>query len=149
MKNTTCWYTNKQQGFSFIEIMVVVVIIGIMATAVAGRFFGQTQEAQLTQVRADFKTIETALSVYQLNNFRVPTTEQGLQALVEKPSIDPVPKNWVEGGYLDKIPRDPWGTPYLYNSPGEKGKYDIYSHGADGVAGGTDIDKDLFHWQDF
>jgi len=137
-----------QQGFSFIEIMVVLIIIGVMTAAVAGKFFGKAEEARVTQVRADFRTIEGQLKLYRLDNYRYPTTEQGLQALVEKPSIDPVPRQWQSGGYIERLSPDPWGNQYLYSVPGEKGDYDIYTYGADGVAGGTGPDKDLYNWDD-
>ncbi len=138
----------NQKGFSFIELMVVLLIMGIMAVMVGGRFLGRADEARIKQVRTDFRTIETQLKLYKLDNFRFPTTEQGLEALVEKPSIDPIPKQWNKEGYLDKLPKDPWGNTYLYNAPGEKGPYEIYTYGADGVAGGADTDKDIYSWED-
>jgi general secretion pathway protein G len=139
----------SQQGFSFIEIMVVLIIIGVMAAAVGGKFLGKADEARVKQAYSDFSTIEGQLKLYRLDNYRYPTTEQGLQALSEKPSTDPVPRQWQSGGYLDALPVDPWGNPYLYNVPGEKGDYDIYSYGADGVAGGIDQDKDIYSWERF
>lgn len=141
--------SRKQQGFSFIEIMVVLIIIGIMAAAVGGNFLGKADEARIKQAYADFSTIEGQLKLYRLDNFRYPTTEQGLQALVEKPSIDPLPKQWQSGGYLEALPLDPWGNPYLYSAPGEKGDYDLYTYGADGVAGGVEQDKDIYSWERF
>ncbi len=138
-----------QGGFSFIEIMVVLVIIGILAAAVGGNFLGKADEARIKQAYADFSTIEGQLKLYRLDNFRYPTTEQGLSALVEKPSIDPIPRQWQKGGYLEALPLDPWGNPYLYDVPGERGDYDIYSYGADGVAGGVEQDKDIYSWERF
>lgn len=138
-----------QSGFSFIEIMVVLIIIGTLAAAVGGRFLGKADEARRNQAFADFSTIEGQLKLYYLDNYRYPTTEQGLQALVKKPSIDPVPRQWQRGGYLEALPIDPWGNPYLYNMPGEKGDYDLYSYGADGVAGGAEQDKDTYSWERF
>ncbi len=139
----------QQSGFSFIEIMVVIIIIGIMAVTVGGNFLGKADEARVNKAEADFSNIETQLKLYRLDNYRYPTTEQGLQALVEKPSIDPIPRQWQNGGYLESMPIDPWGNPYLYSAPGEKGDYDIYTYGADGVAGGVDQDADIYHWQRF
>jgi len=138
-----------QLGFSFIEIMVVLIIIGIMATAVGGKFLGKADEARVKQAFSDFSTIEGQLKLYRLDNYRYPSTEQGLQALVEKPSIDPIPRQWQSGGYLEALPIDPWGKLYLYSAPGEKGNYDIYSYGADGVAGGAEQDKDIYSWERF
>jgi general secretion pathway protein G len=137
-----------QQGFSFIEIMVVLVIIGVMTAAVAGKFFGKAEGARITQVRADFRTIGSQLKLYRLDNYRYPTAEQGLQALLEKPSTDPVPRQWQSGGYLDRLPLDPWGNQYFYNAPGEKEDYEIYTYGADGLVGGAGADKDLYSWDD-
>jgi general secretion pathway protein G len=139
----------NQSGFSFIEIMVVLIIIGILAAAVGGKFLGRAEEARLDQANADFSTIEGQLKLYYLDNYRYPTTEQGLQALVEKPSIDPAPRQWQTGGYLDALPIDPWGNPYLYHVPGTQGDYDLYSYGADGVVGGAEQDQDIYSWQRF
>jgi general secretion pathway protein G len=110
---------------------------------------GKADEARVKQAYSDFSTIEGQLKLYRLDNYRYPTTEQGLQALVEKPSIDPVPRQWQNGGYLDALPIDPWGNAYLYSTPGEKGDYDIYTYGADGVAGGIEQDKDIYSWERF
>ncbi len=146
--NKSTLLSSRQKGFSFIEIMVVLIIIGFMAVTVGGKFLGRADEARVTQVRADFRTIESQLKLYKLDNFRFPTTEQSLQALVEKPSIDPIPRQWNADGYLDKLPKDPWGNAYLYNAPGDKGPYEIYSYGADAVAGGTGPDKDIYSWEE-
>lgn len=137
----------KQSGFSFIEIMVVLVIIGIMAAAVGGKFLGKADEARAKQAFSDFSTIESALKVYRLDNHRYPTTEQGLQALVEKPSLDPIPRQWSSEGYLEAVPIDPWGNPYIYTKEGNK--YVLSSYGADGVAGGQEQDADIDSKQRF
>lgn len=138
----------KQKGFSLIEIMVVLVIIGVIVAGVGGKFLGKADESRVKQVRVDFKTIDKALSLYKLDNYKYPTSEQGLEALVERPSVDPIPKQWQDGGYLDKLPVDPWGNPYVFITPGESGPYDLYSLGADGRSGGESYDKDLYNGRD-
>jgi len=137
---------SQQKGFSLLEIMVVLVIMGIMAALVGPQLLGNVDKARLKQMAADMKTVETALKVYRLDNFVYPTTEQGLQALVTKPDIDPVPKNWKKDGYLDRLPKDPWGNDYLFVSPGEHAEFDIYSLGADAVVGGEGQGKDRGNW---
>lgn len=139
-----------QGGFSLIEIMVVIVIIGLLVAIVAPNVLDRADEARVQKVKADFKNLETALKLYKLDNFSYPNSEQGLKALVEKPAMDPIPRNWKQGGYVDNLPDDPWGRPYLYLSPAEfgKGDYDIYTLGADGVTGGEDENADLGNWQD-
>ena len=139
-------YTTRQSGFSFIEIMVVLVIVGLMAITVGSNFLGRADEARTTKVYVDFEAIASQLKLYRLDNSRYPTTEQGLQALVEKTSLDPLPKYWPKDGYLESLPEDPWGNPYLYSTPGQQGAFEIYSYGADGVAGGADQDADLYSW---
>ncbi|MCP3908218.1 MAG: type II secretion system major pseudopilin GspG [Oceanicoccus sp.] len=138
----------KQSGFSLIEIMVVLVIIGLLVSIVAPNVLDQADDARVQKVKADFSAIDTSLSMYRLNNFSYPTSEQGLEALVEKPTIDPVPNNWKKGGYLKNLPLDPWGRAYLYLSPAEfsDDDYDIYSLGADGVSGGEDQNADIGSW---
>lgn len=136
------------RGFSLVEILVVLVIIGLLVSIVAPNVLRRADEARVQKVQADFKNIETALKLYRLDNFNYPSTEQGLQALVEKPGIDPIPRNWKQGGYLETAPMDPWGRNYLYLSPAEfgSGDYDIYSLGADGVTGGEDQNADIGNW---
>lgn len=137
-----------QSGFSLIEIMVVLVIIGLLVSIVAPNVLDQADDARVQKVKADFGAIDTSLSLYRLNNFTYPTSEQGLEALVKKPTIDPIPNNWKKGGYLKDLPLDPWGRPYLYLSPAEfsEDDYDIYSLGADGVTGGEDQNADIGSW---
>lgn len=137
----------SERGFTLIEIMVVVVILGILAALVVPRIMSRPDEARVGKVKADLNAIGSALELYRLDNFNYPTTDQGLEALVKKPSTEPVPKNWKEGGYLDKAPIDPWGNPYQYVSPGEHGEYDIYSWGADGRSGGEGFNQDIGNWQ--
>lgn len=141
--------TKKQRGFSLIEIMVVIVIMGLLLSYVAPKVFQNVEKAQQQKVQADFSSIKTALASYRLDNFVYPTSEQGLEALVTKPTIAPEPRGWRSEGYLDKIPQDPWQREYLYLSPGENGRaYEIYTLGADGVRGGTGQDADISNWDD-
>lgn len=140
---------SKQLGFSLIEIMVVVIIIGMLAVGVGANLFGQVDKAKVKQTMADFATIEQALKLYRLDNHRYPTNEQGLDALRTKPSIDPVPRQWQPGGYLESPPIDPWENAYIYVIPGEKGDFDIYSLGADGQRGGEGPDADIYNWDRF
>ena len=136
----------KQQGFTLIEIIVVVVIIGILATFVAPKFMGKTDTARLVKARNDIQALESALDMYKLDNYAYPTTDQGLDALINQPSGDPVPSNWQKGGYVKKLQKDPWQRDYLYLSPGEHGEIDIYSLGADGVEGGEESNADIGNW---
>jgi len=138
--------SNKQQGFTLIEIIVVVVIIGILATFVAPKFMGKTDTARITKAKSDILSLESALDLYKLDNFTYPTTDQGLEALISMPSSDPAPTNWQKGGYIKKLQKDPWQRDYLYLSPGEHGEVDIYSLGADGVEGGEDANADIGNW---
>ena len=132
-------------GFSLIEILVVMVIIGILVSLVAPSVLNRVDDARLQKVEADFKAIESALSIYNLDNFTYPSTDQGLQALVRKPDGQPEARNWKKGGYLKEMPLDPWGREYLYLSPGENGReFDLYTLGADGVSGGEDQNADMF-----
>ncbi len=138
----------NQGGFSLIEIMVVLVILGILAALVAPNVMQGVDKALVTQAKTDMKSIETALKLYKMDNFIYPRTEQGLQALVSKSDISPVPKNFKSGGYLDKLPKDPWGADYIYISPGDHGAFDIYTLGQDGVQGGEGLDADLGNWDE-
>ena len=135
----------KQQGFTLIEIMVVVIIIGILAAIVAPNVIGRVDDAQVTKAKAEISNIENAMKFYRLDNFAYPTTEQGIEALVTKPQ-DPNIRNWKPGGYLDRLPKDPWGNPYLYLNPGNNGEIDIYTLGRDGTPGGEGLDADIGNW---
>lgn len=134
-------------GFTLIEILVVIVIIGILATLVVPKLMTRPDEARLVATKQEIQTILQALKIYRLDNGRYPTTEQGLQALVKKPTSGPAPRNWKEEGYLEKLPRDPWGTAYQYLQPGAHGEIDVFSLGADGISGGEGIDADIGSWQ--
>jgi general secretion pathway protein G len=136
----------KDRGFTLIEIMVVLIIIGLLAGIVVPKLMGRTEEAKHTKTMVQIKNLESALDLYKLDSGNYPSTEQGLQALVEKPAIGEIPKNWKEGGYIDKIPKDPWSNPYVYISPGVHGDYDLYSYGADGEEGGDGKNADIQSW---
>lgn len=138
--------SRMQRGFTLIEIMVVVVIMGILAALVVPKLMGRTDDARIIAARQDIATVMQALKLYRLDNQRYPTTEQGLQALLTKPTSGPVSDGWKAGGYIDKLPKDPWGNGYLYLSPGIKGEIDVFSYGADGQAGGTGNDADIGSW---
>lgn len=135
----------QMSGFTLIEIMVVIIIIGILAAVIAPTVIGKVDTAQITKVSADIQSMETALKLYRLDNFAYPTTEQGLQALVTDPH-DPTVKNWSAGGYIDKMQKDPWGNAYQYLNPGSHGEIDIYTLGRDGRPGGEGLDADLGNW---
>jgi general secretion pathway protein G len=136
---------NDQRGFTLIEIMVVVIIIGSLAAIVAPNVIGRVDDAQITKAKAEISNIENAMKFYRLDNFSYPSTEQGLESLVNKPA-DPGIKNWKTGGYMDRVPQDPWGNPYLYLNPGSKGEIDIYTLGRDGRPGGEGVDSDIGNW---
>ena len=138
----------KAAGFSLIEIMVVMVIIGMLAGIVGPKVLNSASKAKGQKVLADFSNIETALKLYKLDNYIYPSTAQGLEALVSKTDIDPVPKNFKKGGYMDKLPKDPWGEHYIYISPGDHGAVDIYTLGADGATGGEDEAADIGNWEE-
>jgi len=135
----------EQSGFTLIEIMVVVVIIGILASLVAPSVMRRIDEANVVKAKQDIRAYETALSLYRMDNFRYPSTDQGLKALVEKPA-DPNVRNWKEGGYIQSMRKDPWGNEYVFLSPGTRGEYDIYTLGADGQPGGEGNDADIGNW---
>ena len=133
-------------GFTLIEILVVVVILGILAAIVVPRVLERPGEARVTRAKQDIQNIVTALSLYKLDNYVYPGTEQGLEALVAKPSGQPEAPNW-KGPYLDRVPKDPWNRPYLYQHPGQHGDIDVYSYGADGRPGGDGEAADVGNWQ--
>ena len=135
-----------QHGFTLIEIMIVIVIMGIMASLIVPKIMGRPDEARVMASKQDIASILQALKLYKLDNQRLPSTEQGLQALVTKPSSLPIPSNWKVDGYLDKLPKDPWGNPYQYLSPGLHGDIDVFSFGSDGVMGGEGNDADIGSW---
>jgi general secretion pathway protein G len=138
-----------ERGFTLIEIMVVIIIMGILASIVALRLTGQTEQARQTQAEAQIRIFESALELYKLDNGSYPTTEQGLKSLVEAPTVGRLPRKWREGGYLQKssIPKDPWGNEYIYLSPGMYNDFDIMSYGDDGLQGGEGNDKDINSWE--
>ncbi|HWJ95062.1 MAG TPA: type II secretion system major pseudopilin GspG [Telluria sp.] len=135
-----------QRGFTLVEIMVVVVIIGILGALVVPKLLGRTGESRVTAAKVDISTLMQALKLYKLDNQRYPTTEQGLQSLIQKPTTGPAANGWKAGGYVEKLPKDPWGNPYQYLSPGVHGEVDVFSFGADGQAGGTGEDADVGSW---
>ena len=137
------------QGFTLIEIMVVVIILGILAAYVAPKIMGRPDEAKQVKAKLDIASLESALKLYKLDNGTYPTTEQGLLALVEEPQTEPMPRKWHEGGYLEKgkVPADPWGNDFVYLAPGIQGDFDIISYGADGVPGGEGKNQDINSWE--
>lgn len=139
----------NHKGFTFIELMVVIVILGILATIITVNFMDAPDEARQNKTRVDIATLEAALKLYKLDNGVYPTTEQGLLALVEEPTGTPQPRKWRSGGYLEKknVPKDPWGYDYIYLSPGGHGAFDIISYGADGTSGGEGVNKDINNWE--
>lgn len=138
----------KRSGFTLIEIMVVLVILGIMAALVVPRVLGRTDDARKVAAQADISAIANSLKLYKLDNMRYPTTQQGLDALVNKPSIAPIPNNFKSGGYLDKLPKDPWGNDYQYLNPGKHGEIDVYTYGPDGPTSGGDTGPSVIgSWQ--
>ena len=136
----------RQRGFTLIEIMVVVVIIGLLAAVIVPNLMGNVDQARVSKARQDIQAIETALTMFRLDNARYPTTDQGLKALIQQPT-DPSIRNWRPGGYVKKPSRDPWGNDYQYVYPGTHGaEYDLYSTGADGQPGGEGLDADIGNW---
>lgn len=134
------------RGMTLIEVMVVVVILGVLAALIVPSVMSRPEEARVVAAKQDIATIVQALKLYRLDNQRYPTTEQGLQALVAAPTLPPAAPNWKTGGYLERLPKDPWGHPYRYLSPGVHGEIDVFSYGADGAQGGTGRDADIGSW---
>ena len=149
MKRHIFYKIKANHGFTLIELMVVIVILGILVSFIAPRLMGRPDEAKQVKARIQMESLETAIKIYKLDNGMYPTTEQGLQALVEQPQTGTLPKKWRKGGYLEKgkVPKDPWGNEYIYLSPGAHGDYDIIAYGADGVPGGEEFDKDINSWE--
>jgi general secretion pathway protein G len=138
----------RTRGFTLIEIIVVITIMAIMAALIVPRVVGRTDDARIAAARQDIATLMNALKLYRLDNGRYPTTEQGLRALVEKPTVEPIPTNWKAGGYLDAstVRKDPWGNDYAYLNPGLHGEIDLMSFGRDGQSGGEGPDADIGNW---
>ena len=138
-----------QRGFTLIEIMVVITILGILAALIVPRVVGRTDDARIAAAKQDIASIQQALKLYRLDNGSYPTTEQGLRSLLAKPTIEPIPPNWKQGGYLERsnVPKDPWGNEYKFLNPGLRGEIDVFSYGRDGAAGGEGVDADIGSWQ--
>ncbi|HPF86105.1 MAG TPA: type II secretion system major pseudopilin GspG [Aminivibrio sp.] len=137
----------KRKGFTLVEVLVVVVILGLLAALVVPRVVGRGEEAKRTAAAVQIREIEQALEMYRLDSSLYPSTAQGIEALVSKPSIPPEPRKYREGGYLRKLPADPWGSPFVYRRPGDHGEYDLFSLGADGEEGGDGPGKDITNWE--
>jgi len=142
------WQAKKQRGFSLLEIMVVIVIMGLLVAVVAPNVLQNQDRAMVEKARADISVLEQALDMYKLDNHVYPTTDQGLQALVKRPDTGPTPKNYRSNGYIKRLPEDPWGNPYVFIQPGEHGAFDLYSTGADGEEGGEELASDIVNWQE-
>lgn len=140
---------SDERGFTLIELMVVIIILGILAGLIVPRIMGRPEEARRMKARVQIESMETALKLYKLDNGNYPTTEQGLQALVEAPAVGQLPRAWREGGYLEKgkVPKDPWGNEYVYLYPGIHADLDLISYGADGEPGGEGNDEDINNWE--
>lgn len=145
MNNKINLVNRLQGGFTLIEVMVVVVILGILAAIVVPRVMDRPDQARITKANQDLRALESALNLYRLDNYIYPTTDQGLEALVQRPSGTGV-RQWKEGGYVERLPNDPWGHPYQYLNPGTHGAFDIWSWGADGQPGGDGVNADIGNW---
>ena len=137
---------DRARGFTLIEIMVVIVILGILAALVVPKVMSRPDEARIIAAKQDIGSLMQALKLYRLDNVTYPSTEQGLGALVTKPSTQPIPPNWKSGGYLDRLPKDPWGHDYQFLNPGVHGEIDVFSMGADGAPGGDGNNADIGSW---
>lgn len=139
---------NRQSGFSLIELMIVIVILGLLATLLVPKIMDRPDEARATKTKLDMRSVESALKLYRLDNGFYPSTEQGLKALIVKSEVKPVPRNFRQGGYLESDPKDAWGKEFVYRSPGDEGReYDIISLGADGTEGGAGVSADIKSWE--
>ena len=149
MKVSVNRINNDYRGFTLIELMVVIVILGILAGLIVPRIMGRPEEARQMKAKMTIESLETSLRLYKLDNGSYPTTEQGLQALIERPDTGNIPKKWRDGGYLEKgkVPKDPWDNEYVYLSPGVNGEYDLISYGSDSVPGGEGKDSDINSWE--
>jgi general secretion pathway protein G len=149
MKRSISFSSPGSKGFTLIELMVVIVILGVLAGLIVPRIMGRPDEARQLKAKMQIESLETALKLYKLDNGAYPSTDQGLEALVTQSETPPVPRKWREGGYLEKgkVPVDPWGNTFVYLSPGVHGDYDISSYGADGVSGGDDKNSDINNWE--
>jgi len=136
----------RQRGFTLLEVMVVVVILGILAALIVPKIISRPDEARIIAAKQDIASLLQALKLYRLDNQRYPSSEQGLQSLVAKPESSPLPPNWKTGGYIERLPRDPWGNPYQYLNPGVHSDIDVFSFGADGAPGGEGNDADVGSW---
>lgn len=139
----------RSRGFTLIEIMVVITILGILAALIVPRVVGRTDDARIAAAKQDIASLMQALKLYRLDNGVYPTTEQGLKALFAKPTMEPIPSNWKQGGYVERssMPKDPWGNEYKYLNPGLRGEIDVFSYGRDGQSGGEGPDADIGSWQ--
>lgn len=137
----------KSRGFTLLEVLVVVAILGILAALVVPRIMDRPDEAKRVAAKADIGALQQALKLYRLDNGFYPSTDQGLQALVQRPTTQPTPNNWKQGGYLERLPQDPWGGDYQYLSPGVHGEIDIFSFGADRARGGEGNNADIGNWE--
>jgi general secretion pathway protein G len=142
-------FQDHARGFTLIEIMVVITILGILAALIVPRVVGRTDDARVAAAKQDIASILQALKLYRLDNGAYPSTEQGLKALLARPTTEPIPSNWKQGGYLERssMPRDPWGNEYKYLNPGLRGEIDVFSYGRDGQPGGEGVDADVGSWQ--
>lgn len=144
--HTDTTHAARERGFTLIEIMVVVVILGILAAIIVPKVMSRPDQARVVKAKEDIRALEAALNTYKLDNFHYPSTDQGLEALVKKPVGNPPAKNWRDGGYINHLPNDPWGNAYHYLNPGQHGTIDIWSDGADGQPGGSGMDSDIGNW---
>jgi general secretion pathway protein G len=146
IEHSQCPDADTDAGFSLLELMVVVVILSILALVIVPRVIDRPDQARAARAQTDIAAISSAVKLYRLDNFRYPTTDQGLAALVSPPTAPPVPVNWASNGYMDRVPVDPWGAPYQYLSPGVHGDFDIFTYGADAAPGGEGADRDIGSW---